>query len=48
MLAQEVVIRPIITERSMDLLQQGKYTFKVDKRCNKIEIGKAVEELFGV
>jgi large subunit ribosomal protein L23 len=48
MLAQEVVITPIITERSMDLLQQGKYTFKVDKRCNKIEIGKAVEELFGV
>jgi large subunit ribosomal protein L23 len=48
MLAQEIILKPIITERSMDLLQQGKYTFKVDKRCNKIEIGKAVEELFGV
>jgi large subunit ribosomal protein L23 len=48
MLAQEIIITPIITERSMDLLQQGKYTFKVDKRCNKIEIGKAVEELFNV
>jgi large subunit ribosomal protein L23 len=48
MLAQEIIITPVITERSMDLLQQGKYTFKVDKRCNKIEIGKAVEELFGV
>jgi len=41
--AQDIIIKPIITERSMDLLQAGKYTFKVDKRCNKIEIAKAVE-----
>lgn len=46
--AQDIIIKPIITERSMDLLQAGKYTFKVDKRCNKIEIAKAVEELFNV
>jgi large subunit ribosomal protein L23 len=48
MLAQEVIIKPIITERSMDLLQLGKYTFKVAKGAGKIEIKKAVEELFGV
>lgn len=46
--AQDIIIKPIITERSMDLFQAGKYTFKVDKRCNKIEIAKAVEELFNV
>lgn len=44
--AQDIVIRPIITERSMMGIQQGKYTFEVAPRCNKIEIAKAVEELF--
>lgn len=48
MLAQDVVIKPIITERSMAGLQESKYTFKVAKNANKIEIAKAVEELFGV
>jgi large subunit ribosomal protein L23 len=48
MLAQEIIIKPIITERSMDLLRLGKYTFKVDKHVNKIQIRNAVEELFGV
>jgi large subunit ribosomal protein L23 len=48
MTAQDIILRPIITERSMDLLRLGKYTFKVDKRANKIQIAKAVEELFGV
>lgn len=48
MLAQDIVIKPIITERSMAGLQDGKYTFKVAKNANKIEIAKAVEELFGV
>jgi large subunit ribosomal protein L23 len=48
MLAQDIIIKPIITERSMDLLQLGKYTFKVAKGVNKIQIKKAVEELFGV
>jgi large subunit ribosomal protein L23 len=48
MLAQDIIIKPIITERSMDLLQQGKYTFKVAKGVNKIQIRAAVEELFGV
>ncbi len=45
---QDIVIKPIITERSMDALQTGKYTFKVDKNANKIEIANAVEKLFDV
>ena len=48
MTAQDIVIRPIITERSMEGLQENKYTFKVAKSANKIEIAKAVEELFDV
>ena len=44
--AQDIIIKPIITEASMDCLRQGKYTFKVAKTANKIEIAKAVETLF--
>jgi large subunit ribosomal protein L23 len=46
--AQDIVLRPIITERSMRDMEENKYTFMVDKSANKIEIKKAVEELFGV
>lgn len=46
--AQDIIIRPIITEGSMENLAMGKYTFEVAKKANKIEIAKAVEELFGV
>jgi large subunit ribosomal protein L23 len=48
MTAQDIIIKPIITERSMGGLQENKYTFKVAKNANKIEIAKAVEELFDV
>ena len=44
--AQDIIIRPIITEASMDALADRKYTFKVAKNANKIEIKKAVEQLF--
>ncbi len=47
-LAQDIVIRPIITEASMDGTTMKKYTFEVDKNANKIEIAKAVETLFKV
>jgi len=43
---QDIIISPVITERATDNLTKGKYTFKVDKRANKIEIKKAVEALF--
>lgn len=48
MIAEEVIIKPIITERSSDGLQEGKYTFKVNKKATKVEIAKAVEKLFEV
>ena len=45
----EVIVRPIITEKSHELLDQlGAYSFVVDKAANKIEIAKAVETLFNV
>lgn len=46
--AQDIIIRPIITEASMDGTSMKKYTFEVDKSANKIEIAKAVETLFKV
>ena len=46
--AQDIILKPIITEASMSGIQDMKYTFKVAKDANKIEIAKAVEEVFGV
>ncbi|MEE0732859.1 MAG: 50S ribosomal protein L23 [Acutalibacteraceae bacterium] len=48
MTAQDIVIRPVITEKSMLGAAEKKYTFEVAKTANKIEIAKAVEELFKV
>lgn len=45
---QDIILKPVITERSIDLLPTGKYTFRVAKDANKIEIAKAVEALFSV
>lgn len=47
-LAQDIILRPIITEESMLNTSMKKFTFKVAKDANKIEIEKAVEALFGV
>lgn len=44
----DIIIKPIVTERSMRDMEEGKYTFKVDRRVNKSEIKKAVENVFGV
>ena len=44
--AQDIIIKPIINEKSNDLLKESKYTFRVAKSANKIEIAKAVEKLF--
>ncbi|MBQ8928208.1 MAG: 50S ribosomal protein L23 [Oscillospiraceae bacterium] len=46
--AQDIILRPIITEQSMDGLPNNKYTFQVAKDANKSEIKAAVEELFNV
>ena len=47
-MVQDIIIKPIITEASMDRLNDKKYTFKVAKSATKPEIAKAVEEMFGV
>ena len=44
--AQDIIIKPIITEESMTGLMMKKYTFKVAKDANKIEIAKAIETVF--
>lgn len=48
MLPEEVILKPVLTEKSTQNLEEGKYTFKVDTRATKVQIRKAVEELFGV
>ena len=48
MSSYEIIKKPIITENSMDQMAERKYTFEVAKDANKIEIKKAVEEVFGV
>lgn len=47
-LARDIVIKPLITEKAVDLMQENKYCFKVDIRANKIEIKHAIEEIFKV
>ena len=47
-MVQDIIIKPIITEASMDMIADKKYTFKVATDATKPEIAKAVEELFGV
>ena len=44
----DVILRPIITENSMDMAEAKKYAFKVAKDANKTEVRKAIEEIFGV
>lgn len=46
--AYEIIRRPIITEKTMTLAEQGKYTFEVMAGTNKIEVKKAIEEIFKV
>ena len=48
MLSHDIIIRPIITEKTMGGMPNKKYTFKVAKSAGKIEIAKAVEEVFKV
>ena len=45
---EDIIIAPIVTEKSNDGLQEGKYSFEVNKKATKVEIAKAVEKLFEV
>ena len=46
--AYDIIKRPVITERSMSQTEMKRYTFEVARDANKIEIAKAIEEIFGV
>ena len=48
MMPEDIIVEPIITERSNDDMQDGKYTFKVNKKATKVAIANAVEKLFEV
>ena len=48
MIPEDIIIKPIITEKSSNGLTDGKYTFKVAKKATKVQIAKAVETLFSV
>lgn len=47
-LAQDIILKPIVSEKSMAATADKKYSFAVDKKANKIEIARAVEKLFDV
>ncbi|QYF85401.1 MULTISPECIES: 50S ribosomal protein L23 [unclassified Bacillus (in: firmicutes)] len=46
--ARDIIKRPVITERSSDVMAEKKYTFEVDVKANKTQVKDAVQEIFGV
>ncbi|MFL5776200.1 MAG: 50S ribosomal protein L23, partial [Chloroflexota bacterium] len=46
LIAPEIIIRPVVSEKSIDESGRGKYTFAVHKDANKIQIKQAIEELY--
>lgn len=48
MTAQDILVKPILTEKSYDAIANKRYTFVVHKKANKTQIKRAVEELFDV
>ncbi len=48
MTAHEIIIRPIVSERSFSQMEENKYTFEVAKTANKYQIKDAIQELFNV
>jgi large subunit ribosomal protein L23 len=45
---RDILLKPVVSEKSYGLLDEGKYTFLVDPRANKTEIKIAIEQVFGV
>lgn len=45
---EDVIVAPVVTEKSNDEIQYGKYTFRVNKKATKVDIARAVEKLFDV
>ncbi|GHS98237.1 50S ribosomal protein L23 [Synergistales bacterium] len=48
LVARDIIIKPIVTEKSSSLMEENKYTFEVHKNANKIQVRQAVEEIFKV
>ena len=48
MFNEDIIIKPVVTEKSIGLMEHNKYVFKVALSANKIEIKKAIEEIFNV
>ena len=46
--ARQVILEPVVSEKSYALMADGKYTFRVDDRAHKTQIARAVEEIFNV
>jgi large subunit ribosomal protein L23 len=46
--SRQVVLRPVVSEKSFKLMEDNRYTFEVDKRATKPEIARAIQEIFGV
>ena len=46
--ARDIILKPVVTEKAVDLMQENKYAFKVRNDANKIEIKQAIEEIFKV
>lgn len=46
--ARDILIKPLVSEKSTDLLQDNKYTFQVPLKANKVQIRQAVEQIFKV
>jgi large subunit ribosomal protein L23 len=46
--ARQVIIRPVVSEKSYALMAEGKYTFRVHERAHKLQVAQAIEEIFSV
>jgi large subunit ribosomal protein L23 len=46
--ARQVIIRPVVSEKSYALMAEGKYTFRVHERAHKLQVAQAVEDIFEV
>lgn len=46
--AREIIIRPVVSEKSFEMIEQNRYTFEVAKNASKPQIASAVSEIFGV
>ena len=46
--ARDIIIRPIVSEKSFDMIEENRYTFEVAKKATKPQIARAIEEIFAV